>query len=591
MIVLMRHCPFYSALPSLPTLPRPAFLSTGGSGVFWRLGHACATFPAARTITANAAANAIFAGEHAPDRLIRNPGDCARHRMAQHPFVCRVHKTPPRGAVIDANQSPQQKQIYDFHLRNKQPENAATFRKWAIGRENNVALMLSVLGGAGTVTGSKYLLDDGNHRILVDCGLFQGFKALRLKNWAQLPVDPRSLDCVVLTHAHIDHSGYLPRLVKQGFKGPVFASAATIDLCRILLPDAGYLQEKDAEFTNRHGFSKHKPALPLFTQKDALDSLNRLTPIPFEQDRPLPGGATIQLRRSGHILGAASVRVQWAGVTTVFSGDLGRYNDPIMVDPVPFDHTDYLLVESTYGNRRHAKDDPAETLASVIEATVARGGTVVIPAFAVGRAQTLLFHLKNLKAAGRLANIPVFLDSPMAQDAGEIFCRNGENHKLTKAVCRQACAVAHYVQNVEESKALTVNPMPKIIISASGMATGGRVLHHLKRFAPDPRNTILFAGFQAAGTRGSAMVAGAESIKIHGEYVAVRAQISILDMLSAHADADELLRWLLGLKNAPRMTFITHGEPAAADALRHRIEKGLGWPCLVPDHGERVELT
>jgi metallo-beta-lactamase family protein len=244
-----------------------------------------------------------------------------------------------------------------------------------------VALRLSILGGAGTVTGSKYLLNDGHHRILVDCGLFQGFKALRLKNWAQFPIDPRNLNSVILTHAHIDHSGYLPRLVKNGFRGPVFASSATIDLCKILLSDAGYLQEKDAEFANRHGFSKHKPALPLFTQQDALESLNHLTPIPFEQDRPLPGGATVQLRRSGHILGAASVRVRWAGITTVFSGDLGRYNDPIMVDPVPLDRTDYLLVESTYGNRLHAKDNPADALASAVEATVARGGTVVIPAF------------------------------------------------------------------------------------------------------------------------------------------------------------------------------------------------------------------
>jgi metallo-beta-lactamase family protein len=453
-----------------------------------------------------------------------------------------------------------------------------------------VGLALSFLGGAGTVTGSKYLLDDGNRRMLVDCGLFQGLKALRLKNWAQFPVDPRSLDAVILTHAHIDHSGYLPRLVKQGFKGRVSASSATIELCKILLPDAGYLQEKDAEFANRHGFSKHKPALPLFTREDALDALNHLTPVAFDQDQSLPGGAVIQLRRSGHILGAASVRIRWARITTVFSGDLGRYNDPIMVDPAPFDRADYLLVESTYGNRRHAKVDPAEALASVIEATAARGGTVVIPAFAVGRAQTLLFHLYCLKAAGRLSNIPVFLDSPMAQDAGEIFCQNRESHKLTEAECRRACAVARYVQSVEESKALTANPMPKIIISASGMATGGRVLHHLKRYAPDPKNTILFAGFQASGTRGAAMVAGAESIKMHGEYVPVRAQVSNLDMLSAHADADELLRWLRGFKEAPKMTFITHGEPVAADALRHRIEEELNWPCLVPDHGQRVEF-
>lgn len=454
-----------------------------------------------------------------------------------------------------------------------------------------MGLALSFLGGAGTVTGSKYLLDDGYRKILVDCGLFQGLKALRLKNWAPSPIDSRSLDAVVLTHAHIDHSGYLPRLVKHGFKGPVLASSATIDLCKILLPDAGYLQEKDAEFANRHGFSKHKPALPLFTRQDALNALNQLTPVEFDRDRSLPCGATIQLHRSGHILGAASVRVRWAGVTTVFSGDLGRYSDPIMVDPVPFDDADYLLVESTYGNRRHANVDPAEALSNVIETTAARGGTVVVPAFAVGRAQTLLFHLQNLKAAGRLSNTPVFLDSPMAQDAGEIFCQNRDSHKLSEAECRRACAVAHYVQSVEESKTLTANPMPKVIISASGMATGGRVLHHLKRYAPDPKNMILFAGFQASGTRGAAMLAGAESIKMHGEYVPVRAQVGNLDMLSAHADTDELLRWLRSFRQAPRMTFVIHGEPVAADALRHRIEEELNWPCLVPDHGQRVDLS
>nr|WP_237180245.1 MBL fold metallo-hydrolase [Rhodoplanes sp. Z2-YC6860] len=452
-------------------------------------------------------------------------------------------------------------------------------------------MTLSFLGGAGTVTGSKYMLDNGEHRILIDCGLFQGFKSLRLKNWAPLPVDPSSLEAVILTHAHIDHSGYLPLLVKRGFRAPVLGSSPTVDLCKILLPDAGYLQEKDADFANRHGFSKHKPALPLFTQKDAVDSLEQLVSMSFYNERSLPCGATTCLRPAGHILGAASVRIQWAGVTTVFSGDLGRYDDPIMVDPEPFERTDYLLVESTYGNRLHAKVDPAEALASVVEKTVARGGTVVIPAFAVGRAQSLLFHLHKLKAAGRLPNIPIFLDSPMAQDAGEVFCKHTESHKLSADECRRACAVAHYVQSVEESKALTANLMPKVIVSASGMATGGRVLHHLKQFAPDPKNTILFAGFQAGGTRGAAMLAGADRIKMHGEYVPVRAQVSNLDMLSAHADSDELLRWLRGFKAPPKITFITHGEPVAADALRHRIEEELGWPCLVPDHGQQVSLT
>jgi len=454
-----------------------------------------------------------------------------------------------------------------------------------------MSLTLSFLGAAGTVTGSKYLVEAGSGRILVDCGLFQGFKSLRLKNWERFPVEPRSIETVVLTHAHIDHSGALPLLVKQGFRGRIICSQATADLCAILLPDAGYLQEKDAEFANRHGFSKHKPALPLYTALDARKTLEHLLPISFELRHNLPHGATARLRSTGHILGAASVEIDWAGLSLVFSGDLGRYGDPIMADPVAVDRANYLVVESTYGNRRHDKRDPADALAEIVERTIGRGGTVIIPAFAVGRAQTLMFHLHQLKSSGRLANVPIFLDSPMAVDASDVFCANIRDHRLPEAECRRACAVAHYVRDVEESKALTANPMPKVIISASGMATGGRVLHHLKRYAPDARNTVLFAGFQAGGTRGAAMVSGADSVKIHGEYVPVRAEVRNLDMLSAHADADEIMRWLRGFKAPPRKTFITHGEPVAADALRHRIEEELGWPCRVPDHGEEARLA
>jgi metallo-beta-lactamase family protein len=454
-----------------------------------------------------------------------------------------------------------------------------------------VGLNLSFLGGAGTVTGSKYLVEHAGRSLLVDCGLFQGFKSLRLKNWAPFPVAPDKVDAVVLTHAHLDHSGYLPLLTKRGFRGPVFCSQATSDLAAILLPDAGHLQEKDADFANRHGFSKHKPALPLFTEADARASLKQLKPITFDKDFNLKHGATVHLRRTGHIIGAASVGLSWGDSTIVFSGDLGRYNDPTMVDPVPIDRADYLLVESTYGNRAHQPGDPAEALASIIEATVARGGTVVIPAFAVGRTQSLLFLLQQLKARKRLSNVPIFLDSPMAIDASELFCRDTADHKLSPAVCRTMCQIAQYVRSVEDSKALTANPMPKVIISASGMATGGRVLHHLKHYAPDPRNTILFAGFQAGGTRGAAMVAGADSIKIHGGYVPVRAEVRNLDMLSAHADTNEIMRWLRGFRAPPRMTFIVHGEAKASDALRQRIEEELHWPCLVPDHGQTVALA
>ena len=454
-----------------------------------------------------------------------------------------------------------------------------------------MSLKLSFLGGAGTVTGSKYLVENGRHRILVDCGLFQGFKALRLRNWAPFPVDPRSIDAVILTHAHLDHSGYLPLLVKKGFTGPILCTEPTAEFCGILLPDAAHINEKDAEFANRHGFSKHKPALPLYTAEDATRVLENFKPLTFDQSHSVPGGANARFRHAGHILGAASVELSWDGTTVVFSGDLGRYGDTTMLDPAPVEHADYLLVESTYGNRQHDQRKPDDVLEEVISRTTARGGTVVIPAFAVGRAQSLLFYLYRLKAAGRLRNVSVFLDSPMAVDASEIFCRNLSHHKLTAQECRDSCAVAHYVRSVDESKALSANPMPKVIISASGMATGGRVLHHLKRYAPDAKNTVLFAGFQAGGTRGAAMIAGVQSVKIHGEHIPVRAEVRNLEMLSAHADSDELMRWLQGFTKAPRMTFVTHGEPSASDALRHRIEEELRRSCIVPDHGQQVELS
>lgn len=451
-------------------------------------------------------------------------------------------------------------------------------------------MKLTFLGAAGTVTGSKYLLETADQRWLVDCGLFQGLKQLRLRNWERLPVEPSAIDAVLLTHAHLDHSGYLPLLVKNGFRGPIYCSSSTADLCEILLPDSGYLQEKDAEFANRHGYSKHKPALPLYTERDAQETLKHLKPLPVEKDHTLVGHLGITPRRTGHILGACSIEVRSEGRRLVFSGDLGRYGDPIFHDPTPVQRADYLLVESTYGDRQHDRIDPAAALETIIARTVARGGTVVIPAFAVGRAQTLLFYLRRLRDSGRLRNVPVFLDSPMALDASEIFCRNTPDHRLSEHECRTSCGIATYVRSTEESKALTANPVPKVIISASGMATGGRVLHHLKRYAPDANNTVLFAGFQAAGTRGAAMVSGIKSVKIHGQDVPVRAEVQNLSMLSAHADADEVVRWLKGFECAPLRTFITHGEPAAAEALKSRIERELGWTCRVPQHLDRVEL-
>jgi metallo-beta-lactamase family protein len=452
-------------------------------------------------------------------------------------------------------------------------------------------LTLSFLGGAGTVTGSRFLLQNGDHKILVECGLFQGLKQLRLKNWTAFPLPPSAIGAVLLTHAHLDHSGYLPALVRDGFQGRIYASQATTELAKILLADSGHLQEQDAAFANRHGFSKHKPALPLYTFDDAERALRHLSALPFGQDRRLEDGPVIRLRRAGHILGAATIDCEWEGTRIVFSGDLGRFNDPIMVDPEPVVEADYLLIESTYGDRRHDQTDAQRLLGDVVRRTVARGGTVLIPAFAVGRTQSVLYHLDRLMASGELRNIPVFLDSPMAIDVTSLLHAHLDDHRLTADMCTRVCRIATYVQTVEDSKALTANPMPKVIISASGMAAGGRVLHHLKRYLPDRRNTVVFAGFQAAGTRGRAMVDGADSIKIHGAYYPVRAEIGNLSLLSAHADQDELLLWLGRFEKPPRMTFIVHGEPIASDALRHKIEEDLGWRCKVPEHLETVPLA
>jgi metallo-beta-lactamase family protein len=453
-------------------------------------------------------------------------------------------------------------------------------------------LNLSFLGGAGTVTGSKYLLEKDGRRILIDCGLFQGYKALRLRNWAGIAVPPASISAVVLTHAHLDHSGYLPLLVRRGFSGPVFCTEATASLCAILLPDSGHLQEKDAEFANQHKFSKHNPALPLYTEQDAERALKNLRPHQFGSTNVLPGGAEVTFLRAGHILGAATVVVEWDGCRIGFSGDIGRFGDPLMLEPMAPEKVDYLLMESTYGDREHDHTNPQDALANIITKTIHRGGTVIIPAFAVGRAQSLLYHIGQLKAAARLPKLlPVFLDSPMAIDATDIFLRHSADHRLSPELVKLMDGGVRYVHTGQESKELTASPMAKVIISASGMATGGRVLHHLEHYASDPKNSIIFAGFQAGGTRGAAMVAGATSIKMHGQNVPVRATVHNLSMLSAHADRHELLRWASMLKSPPKQAFVIHGEPNAADTLRHSLEEKLGWTCLVPDHLQQVTLA
>lgn len=452
-----------------------------------------------------------------------------------------------------------------------------------------MTVRLRFVGGTGTVTGSKYLLESPDGRLLVDCGLFQGLKALRLRNWETPPFSPGEVGAVVLTHAHLDHSGYLPRFIKQGFGGLVYSSRGTRDLCGILLPDAGHLQEEEARYANKLGFSKHRPALPLYTEDDARQSLKCFAPVAFGETFEA-SGFRASLRPAGHILGASIADLQINGMKLVFSGDLGRSNDPIMKPPSLVEEADYLVVESTYGNRRHDATDAEEVLGSHLARALGRGGVVVIPAFAVGRAQTLTLFISRLKARGAIPDVPVYLNSPMAIDATRLYHEYRSEHRLSAEECNAACGVAQMVHTPDESRALNSRGGPMIIISASGMATGGRVLHHLKAFAPDSRNMILLPGFQAAGTRGAALASGAAEIKIHGAYVPVRAEVVKLDNLSAHADYAEILGWLRGFERPPRRTFVTHGEPAAADEMRRRIEESLGWEVKVPEYGETAVL-
>lgn len=447
-------------------------------------------------------------------------------------------------------------------------------------------VQIRFLGGAGTVTGSRTLLEVGGLRILVDCGLFQGWKTLRLRNWAPFPVDPASIDAVVLTHAHIDHSGYLPLLIRNGFAGPVWSTTATRDLCGVLLPDSGRIHERDAEQANRHGYSRHQPALPLYTGEEGERALDAFRTTDFHAPTEIASGVELTFHRAGHILGAAIAALRVHGTRIVFSGDLGRPTCPVMPPPDPIREADVLIVESTYGDRRHEHADPEDALASVVSRTIARRGTVLIPAFAVGRTQILLYYLDRLRRSGRIPPVPIVMDSPMAIDATEIFRRNASDHRLDRQRCAEVCGVARLVRTPDESKRLDQSDEPMILISASGMATGGRVLHHLEHMAPDPRNTLLFAGYQAPGTRGDRIVRGETQVRLHGRSVPIRAAVESLDMLSAHADADEILAWLGRFERAPRTTFVNHGEPAAADALRMRIRDELGFPVRVAEHGE-----
>lgn len=457
---------------------------------------------------------------------------------------------------------------------------------------------LQFLGAAGTVTGSKFLVTVGRQRMLLDCGLFQGVKDLRLRNWRPPPFAAADLDAVVLSHAHLDHSGYLPLLVRNGFRGPIHCTPGSQDLLRVLLLDAAHIQEDEAARANRYGYSKHKPALPLYTTGDAEAALALVEPHLYGTPFAVGQGVTAVLRRAGHILGSAIIELDIGtppALKLVDSGDLGRGNHPILRDRDPVTEADVLLVESTYGDRVHAPDAP-ETLARIVRESAARGGALLVPAFAVGRTQELIWTLRQLEDAGKVPVLPVYIDSPMAINVTDIYCRHPEDHNLDMKLlmdekrCPLCCKQYHLARTPQESKALNERRDPIIIISASGMATGGRILHHLKERLPDEHTTVLLPGFQVVGTRGRALQDGARSVRIHGQSIPVRARIETLDGLSAHADRDEIIRWLRGFTRPPRQVYVVHGEPHAARSLAELVRTQFGWNVQVAEDGATVPL-
>ena len=463
---------------------------------------------------------------------------------------------------------------------------------------------LTFLGAAGTVTGSKHLLQVDGLRVLVDCGLFQGLKELRLRNWEPLPLDPAHLDAVILTHAHLDHCGYLPRLVASGFRGRIFCTPATKDLCSLVLPDSAHLQEEDAREANRQGYTKHSPARPLYTSADAARALTQLQPVGYTRPVPIGDGAgaqmsaspTVEFVNAGHLLGSAYARVRVGDKIILFGGDLGRYGRPILPDPSPVAEADYLLLESTYGDRLHPPDDDGERLARIVNETAARGGKVIIPSFAIGRVEEVLYWLKRLEEEKRIPVLPVFVDSPMATAALQFYAaRAGELDPEMNSGQRRVTTFATTrlvtVSSPQQSADLIASRQPSIVISSSGMATGGRVLRHLAVALPNPKHTVLFVGFQAEGTRGRLLVDGATQVKLLGRDVPVAARVEQIDSMSAHADAGEILRWLSGFSRAPRMTFLVHGEPLALSALASRIGTERQWPVHIAAHGQSVELN
>lgn len=455
-------------------------------------------------------------------------------------------------------------------------------------------MKVQFLGATETVTGSRYLVSEGDLKVLVDCGLFQGYKNLRLKNWDAFQVPPEEIQAVLLTHAHLDHSGYIPRLRMNGFKGKIYSTPATKDLAAILLPDSGHLQEEEARFANKHKFSKHSPALPLYTKDDAEESMASFEPVSWRERKTLKSGAselTFSFHPAGHLFGAASILISNGKRSIVFSGDLGRESDPITQAPDFTEGADFVVIESTYGDRVHEPTDPEKFIAQAVLRTIERKGTLLIPSFAVGRAQQVLYYIHRLKESGAIPDVPVYLNSPMADKANDVFCSRVEESRISLKEAHAICDDVRTVASVEESIALNLNKDPKIIIAASGMATGGRVLHHLKSLAPDSKNTILFVGYQTGGTRGQAIVRGVKEIKIHGEYWPVLAEVIQLDTMSAHTDSVGLLKWLSGLKKRPQKIFVTHGEAISADNFRRKIEETFpGIRASVPIFGETVTL-
>ena len=449
-----------------------------------------------------------------------------------------------------------------------------------------MSVNITFLGGADTVTGSKFLVQHDGHSLLVDCGLFQGYKQLRLRNWRPLPVVPGQLHAAILTHAHLDHSGYLPVLAREGFHGRVHATAGTRDLCAILLPDSGHIQEEDAAFANRHGFSKHAPALPLYTRRDALDCLRLIHAEDFGHTFQPIRGWRATFSPAGHILGAASLLLEVGGHRILFSGDLGRPDDLLMNPPAIPPAADTVLIESTYGDRLHPPEDLVAELGPALQRLAARGGVAVVPVFAVGRAQALLHAVARLTSKGVIPrSLPVFLDSPMAVHTTHLFSEHPDGHRLSEHEAQAMAKVATMLVTPDQSKALAKRHGPMVILAASGMATGGRVLHHLALYAGDHRNMVILTGYQSPGTRGARLANGEKSLRIHGQDVAVDAEVVQLESASAHADANQILDWLRRMPGAPDQVYVVHGDLAAADTLRHRIEHELKWRAMVPEHG------